>query len=389
MKRMKHNGLILFIILCLFLAVPVIGFAEDEEPAKIADVAFKDVLRGMLNKGVYDDVYPSELAEFTGHLDFSDMGISDLRGLEYFVNVTSFDFSNNEIETLPTKIHEMENLEELNLSFNDLYQLPSDIADAPNLRVLNVSGNKLTNIPVRIQEMANLESLDISANRFEQLPRRLVYLHLTDFNCNYNFLTFEEGSDNLKYLNQMDVSGEKQYEDQLTRLSAITYVTDNGDFKVKWNSIDDIVFGDGTKATVSGYSILMDGEFIKTVDASETEYSFGWMENGNYALSVSPDYIIDEIGDFPIRSYTDISAVYGSDGPYLPDEEETAETSASESDNMASEDNSAKSLESEERNEVITQEGISVLTIILIGAVALLAAGLATMIIIFLKKDKA
>ena len=393
---MKQKGLILFIILCLVLTMPAVGFAADEEePAKIADVAFKDVLRGMLHKGVYEDVYPSELEQFTGHMDLSDMGITDLRGLEYFVNVTSFDLSYNEIDTLPTKINLMDNLESLNLSFNDMYELPSNIADAPSLVSLNVSGNKLSNLPVRIQEMVNLKDLDISANRFEILPHRLVYLDLNSFNCNYNFFDFSEGSTNKKDLDAMNVSGEKLVSDQLAKLPAITYMTDNGDFKVKWRALDDMTFADGTRATVSGYSILMDGEFIKTVDPEETEYSFGWMEAGSYKLSVSPDYIVDGYGDFPIRFYTDYEgAVFGKDGPYLPENDEAETVEAATTEAVVTETNEENTEEAVSDAPqpaapmVEEEDGLSILTLILIGAVVLLAAGLITMIVVFLKKDK-
>ena len=391
---MKQKGLILFFILCLILTLPVIGLAEDEEPAKIPDVALKDELRGMLNKGVFEDVYPSELAEFSGAIDFSGLGISDLRGLEYFVNVTSFNFSDNEITTLPSKIAQMDNLEELNLSLNNMFVLPSNIADAPNLKVLNLSGNKLSALPVRIQEMANLEELDISGNRFELLSHRLVYLHLKSFNCNYNFLDFSEGTDNKRDIDAMEVSKNKLYKDQLVKLPAISYITDNGDFKVKWRAADDLEFKDGTTAEITGYTILMDEEFIKTVEPEETEYSFGWMEGGTYLLSVSPDYSVDGYQDFPIRSYTSISAVYGQDGPYLPDGEESGDESEAGDNESVQAPDEKDETEAEPFKTVWTDdegnqsEGLSLLTVILIGAVVLLAAGLATMIIIFLKKDK-
>jgi hypothetical protein len=138
----------------------------------------------------------------------------------------------------------------------------------------------------------------------------------------------------------------------------------------------------------------MDEEFIKTVEPEETEYSFGWMEGGTYLLSVSPDYSVDGYQDFPIRSYTSISAVYGQDGPYLPDGEESGdEPEAGDNESVQAPDEKDET-EAEPFKTVWTDdegnqsEGLSLLTVILIGAVVLLAAGLATMIIIFLKKDK-
>jgi len=383
---MKWKGTIFVIILCLLLTLPIVSFAE-EAPAKIADVAFKNVLRGMFNKGVYDDVYPSELAEFEGEMDFSGMGITDLRGLEYFVNVTSFDFSNNEITRLPTKIGQMDNLEELNLSFNNMYALPPNIADAPNLKRLDVSGNKMKNLPNRIQEMVNLEELNIAANRIEVLPHRLVYLNLKEFNCNYNFIDFSEGTQSRKDLDNMKVSGTKKAYKQLIRLPDITYVTDSGNFIVKWREAHEVPFHDGTSAKVVGYTVLKDGKYEKTVSAEELEYSFGWMKSGQgFTLSVSPDYNVDGFGDFPIRSYTSKNARFGLDGPFLPENPEPVVLSngdAGESE-VAAEPVSAEM--DDEKGSFF--KDMSVMTIVLIGAVALLVAGLIVMLVLFAKKNK-
>jgi hypothetical protein len=382
-----RKKIILIVILCMLLVMPSIAFAANEEPAKIADVEFKNVLRGMFNKGVYDEVYPSELAEFTGEMDFSDMGITDLRGLEYFVNVTSFDFSHNEITRLPTKIADMDKMEELNLSFNNMYELPRFIADAPSLKILDVSGNKMKTIPNRMQEMAQLESLNISGNRIEVLPHRVIYLHLKDFNCNYNFIDFSEGTKSRKDLDKMEVSGKKEAFKQLIKLPAITYVTDNGVFKVKWRKAYDVPFYDGTSAKVVGYTVLMDGKFLKTVGPDETEYEVKGMKAGvGHKITVSPDYNVDGFGDYPIRGYITIEGIkYGGDGPFIPENEEPVA--------FDYQDESIEAAEPVVAEADMAKDGLfknmSSATMILIGAAALLIIGLIVVLIIFLKKKSA
>ena len=384
---MKRNGLILFIIiLLLVLTLPMTVFADTEEPAKIADVAFKDVLRGMLNKGVYDDIYPSELAEFTGEMDFSDLGITDLRGFEYFVNVESFNFSNNAITTLPSNLATMENLKSLDLSFNDMYALPPEIADAPNLETLILKGNKLKILPTRIQEMANLKNLDISGNRFEELQRRLIYLHLDTFNCNFNFIDLTEGTISRKNLDNMEIAVQKDAYKQLVKLPKITYVTEEGNFIVQWRKAYDVPFYDGTSAEVVGYTVLIDGVFQETVDADVTELELGYLGSGTYEISVSPDYTVDGFGEFPIRFYTTMNGTFGKDGPYIP---ENPEPVVFENPDGAASDVSSGSVQVE--TDMDADSGgwlgeLGLVTWILIAIVVLLAGGLGTMLVLFLKK---
>ncbi len=390
---MKHNGLILFIfILLLVLTLPMTVFAAAEEPAKIASVELKDALRGMMNKGVYDEIYPSELAEYTGEMDFSGLGITDLRGLEYFVNVESFNFSNNAIATLPSNLAQMENLKSLDLSFNDMYELPSGIADAPNLETLILKGNKLKTLPNRIQEMANLRNLDISGNRFAELNNRMIYLHLASFNCNYNFIDLNEGTISRNILDNMEVSGQVDAYKQLIALPKITYVTDNGDMVVKWSKAYDVPFYDGTTAEVAGYSILLDGVFQETVGPDETEYDLGFLKDGDYDISVSPDYQVEGFEDFALRYYTTINAIYGEDGPSISDNPEPVVLQKPNDEPVASvgavatESLTAPTETDTDKNTDGPLSQFNMVTLILLGVAILLAAGLATMLVVFLKQ---
>jgi hypothetical protein len=393
----KHTGLIFFIIILLLVfTLPMTAFAETEEPANIADVTLKDVLRGMMNKGVYDDIYPSELAEFTGEMDFSGLSITDLRGLEYFTNVESFNFSHNAITQLPSNLYKMDNLKTLDLSFNELYDLAPEIANAPNLETLILKGNKLKILPVRIQEMKNLRNLDISGNRFEELQRRLIYLHLTSFNCNYNFIDLSSDTISRKNLDNMDISGTTDAFNQLAKLPKITYVTDEGNFIVKWRPLQDVPFSDGSSAEVVGYSVLLDGEYQGTVDADETELELGFLGNGTYEIAVSPDYKVEGFGELPLRFYTSLSAVFGEDGPVIPENPGpevlviSENTGSTESDGDAENVTEPEVISAEPNETDKSSDGalkqMSLVTWILIAIVVLLAGGLATMLVMFLKK---
>ena len=64
--------------------------------------------------------------------------IGDLRELR------KLNVSNNQLVGLPTSIHRLTKLEELDLNVNNLTELPAEIGDLRELCLLNVSRNPLT-----------------------------------------------------------------------------------------------------------------------------------------------------------------------------------------------------------------------------------------------------
>jgi hypothetical protein len=246
-------------------------------------------------------------------------------------------------------------------------------------------------LPNRIQEMASLRNLDISGNRFSELNNRMIYLHLNTFNCNYNFIDLSDGTISRNILENMEVSGQVDAYKQLIALPKITYVTDNGNLVVKWSKAYDVPFYDGTTAEVAGYSILLDGVFQETVGPDETEYALGYLDAGDYDISVSPDYQMEGFEDFALRCYTTMNATYGKDGPSISENpepivlEKPAEPAATID---------AAMIESQaEPNETDTDKNtdgpfsqLNTVTLILLGVAILLAAGLTTMLVVFLKQ---
>lgn len=102
--------------------------------------------------------------------------IFDLANLEFI------DLSENRIKTVAGNIDELHNLYFLDLSKNKLKTVPNEIKDLKMLRVLNLSDNKLKSLPPGICEMRELEILNIRGNKipFENISNLLKCLPETN-----------------------------------------------------------------------------------------------------------------------------------------------------------------------------------------------------------------
>ncbi|ELA40876.1 uncharacterized protein VICG_02090, partial [Vittaforma corneae ATCC 50505] len=78
--------------------------------------------------------------------------------------------SNNNLETLPPVMEELENLKVLFLNVNRLKLLPDEIGKLVSLQELCLSCNELKLLPAKMVELKSLQKLDLWKNRFEKFP---------------------------------------------------------------------------------------------------------------------------------------------------------------------------------------------------------------------------
>jgi|GEM_PF-1021870 len=307
------------LVLCLMLAIPVAVYAEGE--AYIPDNNMEAALKYLCSVEDADDLYPADLAALTGTVDLSNLEITNITGIEYLTGATVIDLSHNDIETFSRDFNLLTNLEELNLSFNEqAYTFPTVITKIPNLVTLKMAANKFTRLSDALTDMTTLKNLDISGNRLENVPDVLTKMTFENLNMDYNFFDLADGRSDRQVIDAITVTGEYLVSRQLNKLPAITYVTNGGNIKVKWYGLDDIPFYDGTYGRVSGYTILVNGSFMKNVNADTRSYEFPADAGVAYNISVSPSYAIDGYGDFDIRQYTVLSGcMLGSSGADLPE----------------------------------------------------------------------
>ena len=131
-------------ILLILLCLPVIGFGQ---PVNIPDVNFKAYLIGntSINTNGDTEIQVSEANLFNGAIYCNNMNISDLTGIEYFINLTDLSCSYNQLVSLDiTQNYLLENLfcENNNLTYIDLSSQTSFInlyLNGNNLSLLDLS----------------------------------------------------------------------------------------------------------------------------------------------------------------------------------------------------------------------------------------------------------
>lgn len=181
------------------------GFSEDCCMINIPDPNFKAYLVGNSNINTNGDteIQCSEATDFTGAIDCQNLGITDLTGIEAFINLTQLYFASNLITNIDVsqntalialsfKANQMMSLDISNNTALQLLQADNnqltglDISNNPALYFVNCSGNQLTGLDTSNNPALStlltgnnlLTSLDVSGN-----------LVLTELSCNNNQLT--------------------------------------------------------------------------------------------------------------------------------------------------------------------------------------------------------
>ena len=118
--------------------------------------------------------------------------LSNLKGLNNFINLTKLDLSNNQISSVKGTLFKLSKLTYLNLSCNKLSTLDG-IEDLENLKELNVSHNKIQSLEAfsRFISKKNLNILNIKGNLIYDLKQ---FDYLIGFS-NLKTLVLSEGND--------------------------------------------------------------------------------------------------------------------------------------------------------------------------------------------------
>lgn len=95
--------------------------------------------------------------------------------VEEILRSRSLNLKNALLESVPSLVYELENLEELNLYGNSLKEISPDIRNLKNLKSLRLCNNQLTSLPVEIAELDKLEELDLVNNPIKKLAPLLFH----------------------------------------------------------------------------------------------------------------------------------------------------------------------------------------------------------------------
>jgi Leucine-rich repeat (LRR) protein len=143
-----------------------------------------------------------ELAQLTGKLNLSNMGIKDLEGVQHCVNITELIASYNPLNFLPDMTN-MEKLELLYLNNCEFSEVPSAISQIPNLRTLYIHYNKIKDIN-HLKGCPKLRHLHLGSNQISSFPAGLGLSNLEYIDLHSNkFTAFPQAL--LEYSKTLDV----------------------------------------------------------------------------------------------------------------------------------------------------------------------------------------
>lgn len=202
----------------LLTILGIAGFVKSQN-VNIPDANFKAYLLGnpQINTNNDSQIQVSEAVAFTGTIACNAMNISNLTGIESFVNITSLSFAQNQVTNLD--ISKNTSLTYLDCSVNQLTSL--DVSKNLALKNLICFNNQLTNLD--ITKNINLTQLTTYKNPLTTLNVTKNYA-LQTLICYENQLTTLDVSKNLAlkelycYRNQI-ISLELNNNLQLTKLS--------------------------------------------------------------------------------------------------------------------------------------------------------------------------
>lgn len=132
------------------------------------DLDFLDALKAELFGNLDFDLSVHDLDQIEGDLVLRGYGIQNLEGLDYCVNITKLDLSENRIDNL-SSLSGLGYLMELYASNNDIWNL-EPLAGLENLEILDLSGNDIEDADV-LAGLPNLKVLNLKGNPVGSLEK--------------------------------------------------------------------------------------------------------------------------------------------------------------------------------------------------------------------------
>ena len=230
-------------LLLILLCFPMIGFGQN---VNIPDANFKAYLIGepLINANGDSEIQVSEASSFNGQISCENMNITDLTGIEYFINLTGLYCPYNQI----TSLNISQNISLTGLSCYDNQLTSLNLNGAISLQFVYSWNNQLVNLDV--SQNTSLISLVCNNNQ-------LISLDLSQISCTLqiNESDFSENP-NLNCIEVTDLSCwqnnfigflDTTYQYYSTNCSGVTFISEYTTNKELLKVID--LLGRETKQT--------------------------------------------------------------------------------------------------------------------------------------------
>jgi len=201
------------------LIILISSIVINAQIVTIPDANFKNYLlsNSSVNTNLDTEIQVTEANAFTGTLFAENKNISDLTGIEAFINLTILHCYNNLLTTLNTS--NSPNLTELNCSFNQLTNL--NISGNPSLLNLFAGSNLLTNIT--LTNNTALTTLDIPDNQLGSL----------DLSSNSNLIILKSSKNPITSLNISNSLNIQTFILENTQISSLD-LSNHSDLDILW-----------------------------------------------------------------------------------------------------------------------------------------------------------
>lgn len=297
------------------LAMLVLGsslyasFSMATEIVNVPDEKLSICMNNYLHKKIPSSpITDTELATLTGSMTCAEMGVSDLTGAEYLVNITDFSIEDNQITSLeplsgltkltrllgdgnhittgqPLKglvnmqdldlnnnainggdfISGMTSLESLNLSNNNIRTCPG-IENLKNLKNLYLQGSKMTDI-TNFSGLTQLQQLELSGNGISDLSALSAMKSLT-------FLSVDSQD---VQIDPVPNTGSLTLNDPVKNVDGspipVTSISNGGvynDGQITWSTIpagtDGVTFDFNQSISIDGLEVPFSGQVIQYLD---------------------------------------------------------------------------------------------------------------------------
>ena len=182
-KSCHVNFFLLLSVLWLWLMVP--GVVSAQEVVDIPDPGLRAAIAEALGKAPGDAITPAEM-ETLVTLRATNRDITDLRGIEFAINLTGLSLWRNNISDI-SPVANLTNLTELYLSNNNISDI-SPVANLINLIGLSLWGNTISDISP-VANLINLTLLWLTNNTISDISPVTNLINLTDLRLHNNTIS--------------------------------------------------------------------------------------------------------------------------------------------------------------------------------------------------------
>ncbi len=203
---MKCRYLILLALAILIFPACAACAPKAPETVVFPDENLEKAIRDALDKPAGEAITPMELARLT-ELYATQLGITDLSGIEYCTNLTRVQLNFSKITDI-TPLASLTKINWLNIGINQINDI-SPLASLTNLTELKLHGNQISDLSP-LSSLTNLTSLRLETNQISDLSSLVENNGLAAEDTVYlgnNNLDLSEGSEDLENIRILEARG--------------------------------------------------------------------------------------------------------------------------------------------------------------------------------------